>query len=226
MPDFPIAYPTNAPGLSLPGDYNFRRDFSITQNPAGVWSYGWKDDVAGRFQLFRIPRRDLRDVEGRGDYQYFSWCEEAGREPALTYHPGLKPWVHTARDPEVGTDRIWNLTPAIAYLIPTYGEHYRENAWTCIRFTAPRSGAYEFRIQAHSFPQFERFRDTTRTEFTLLRQGTRLDERTLAPDEHMSLIRVVPLAGEETVDLIFHTKPMRGAVSASVALDVEVYRKQ
>jgi hypothetical protein len=224
FPTFPIQYPTNVPGLSLPGDYNLRRDFSITRNPAGVWSYGWKSELAGRFQLFRIPRRDLRDLEDRGDYQQFAWCEEVGREPVLSYTPGpcLLPYVK--RDPKTGRDRTWHLRPAGVSITVTDGQRYPENSWAGIRFTAPRAGTYEFRVQAHALPQFERFQETTRIELIILKGATSIDTRLFAPDEYASLMHSIAMSPEETVEFLCHTRPRRGAQPCpSVELDVEVY---
>jgi hypothetical protein len=225
LPMFPISYPTNASGLSLPGDYNFRRDFSITQNPAGVWSYGWKSDLTGRFQLFRIPRRDLRDIEGRGDYQNFCWCEEVGREPWLIYQPSPQTWVYTARDPKTGKDRTWNLSPALAYLGPTDGEHYRENAWTGVRFTAPQSDSYEFGVGVHSLPQFERFQKITRTEFAVLHHASPVDKHILAPSEQVDLTYTLVLATGDVVEFLCHTPPREKAAPGYIALNIEVNRR-
>jgi len=225
FPSFPVAYPTNAAGLSLPGDYNLRRDFSITENPSGVWRYGTKSEPAARFHRFVIPRRDLRDLEGRGDYQNFSWCEEPGREPAMRYHPGPETWVHVARDPDTGEERTWKFTPAMVYVAVTDGEHYRENAWAGVRFEAPRSGAYEFRVRAHSFPQFARFQKTTRVELAVLKGAVAMETRLLAPDEQAAFQQTITLENQSTVEFLLSTQPQPNAAPSVISLDIEVYHR-
>jgi WD40 repeat protein len=224
FPAFPISYPTNAPGVSLPADYNLRRDFSITENPSGAWTYGTKSELAGQFHRFVIPRRDLRDIEGRGDYQNFSWCEEAGREPALRYHPGPSHWVYTVRDPKTGDERTWNFPPAHVYVVPTDGERYRENMWTGVHFTAPLAGTYEFRVKANSFPQFERHRETTRVELLLLHGTDLLETVILRPDEEVRIAKTILLESQAFFECLLHTQPKQDAGQAVVGLDIEVYR--
>lgn len=223
FPAFPIIYPTNT--LALPGTYNLRRDFSITENPAGVWRYGSKGDLSARFRPFAIPRRDLRDIQGLGDNQHFSWCEEPGREPAFRYHPAPQSWVYAEKDPDSTGSRIWTFTPGMIYVIVTDGQHYRENALAGVSFTAPAAGEFEFRLRAHSFPQFSRFQQTTRAQLTLLHDLNPVETRILAPGDDLTLTRSLVLKRDEAVEFLLHTLPQTNATTSVIELDIEVNQR-
>jgi hypothetical protein len=210
--------------LNLPGDYNLRRDFSITQNPSGPWSYGWKTTWSNEFKRFGIPRRDIRDQEAFGDYQHFSWCEEPGREPTLMYHPGFRAVSIGTRDSDSQAVRTWKFAPACLQLIPTYGGQYRENSHAGVRFSAPEPGRYEFRARFFSFPHFERHQDL-RTEILTVRDGTLLERTLLGPGEQSLMTNMVTLETGATIDFLSHNIEGRDRTSAVIECDIAVYSR-
>ncbi len=109
--------------LSCRADYDAAADFSTTNNPNGVWSYGNSATLGGAFNLFST----------NGTYEgidYWNFNGSQGASP-LVYHNGTA-------SPITYYDSIL-VQPGELALHPGSGS---TDEFTIVRFTAPSAGSY------------------------------------------------------------------------------------
>jgi hypothetical protein len=107
--------------------YDSVKDFSITSNANGVWSYGWTPTLGGTFNLYTVT--DTTSVPGMS-----AWLESG------TYY--IDP-PYVAHNDTSGTICI---LPTVC-IPPTY-LHLHPGAsgqYTIVRWTAPSAGTYDIR---------------------------------------------------------------------------------
>src|SRR6185503_13126297 len=120
--------------------YNIIQDFSATENPSGVWSYGWKETVDGEFHLLTSPRTqadDFGNIWNIWEYQSY------GVQPAFLYFPLTNPGTVTS---EGGVGQY----PPGTLVMATGHESTSQN-FIVLRFTAPSRGLYQISatVQSH-----------------------------------------------------------------------------
>jgi len=123
-------------GLFLPGElsglahagvvYDVAKDFSITSNPNGVWSYGYETSLGSSLQLYDEP---MTEVFGA---------------------PGLQAWLSSQVQASLAPNVFYNSTASDI----TYGGSARlaahsvsfhpgpDGEYSVIRWTAPTAGTY------------------------------------------------------------------------------------
>ena len=69
--------------------YDARTDFSTTQNPNGVWAYGWSADLTGPLHVYA----DFR-TENNGGYHWTDKSIEDSDAPHVSYYPLDVPWQY------------------------------------------------------------------------------------------------------------------------------------
>jgi len=112
-----------APQLRTP-DYDAVRDFSISSNPNGVWSYGWEASLGGTLNLYTLT--DTTTVPGMS-VLYKSGDKWTGGWPVLGHNDTTK--------------QICVLTICIppAYLLLHPGA---SGEYSVVRWTAPSTGKF------------------------------------------------------------------------------------
>lgn len=90
-------------------------------NPSGVWSYGWKEKVTGKFYVAVTPLKDLPNRAG--------WCNASGY-PLLTHN--IRPVAFVAGGPNPIV-----IQPGTLQLHPGLNGEY-----AVLRFQAPAAGTY------------------------------------------------------------------------------------
>ena len=121
---FPQSVPAKSQKNAPAADYDAVRDFSITSNPNGVWSYGWLLSVGSSLNLYTVTD--------------------------TTTFPGLSAWLETGmtmyNPPFVGhndTDttfcyRSFCVPPGYLHLHPGVNDEL-----SVVRWTAPTSGTFQ-----------------------------------------------------------------------------------
>lgn len=104
-------------------DYDAVRDFSITSNPNGVWSYGWQSSLGSPLNLYTVTDS--------------------------TTFPGLSAWLETGMTmyapPFVGHNDTQGTVCYRAFCVPRGYLHIHpgaNNELSVVRWTAPTSGTF------------------------------------------------------------------------------------
>lgn len=107
--------------------YDSVKDFSITANPNGVWSYGWTPTLGGAFNSYTVT--DTTSVPGMS-----AWLESG------TYYSDPPYVAHN------DTEETICIVPSVC-IPPTYLHQHpgASGQYTVVRWTAPSAGAYEIR---------------------------------------------------------------------------------
>jgi hypothetical protein len=133
--------------------YDAAGDFSPTNNPNGVWSYGWSSTLGSAFNL------DVTRQKSDG----LDFWEGPVATPS---EPGLFPYV--SYDPTPGTITYGS---TVHYALGQLGMHPGpQDQYSVIRFTAPHAGTYQL---ATSFYGLD-FVGPTKTDVHVLVDGTPL----------------------------------------------------
>lgn len=107
-------------------DYDAVKDFSITSNPNGVWSYGWTASLGSPLNLYTVT--DTDSVPGMS-----AWLVSG------TYY-GNPPYVaHNDTEQKICKEG-WCVPPSWLHLQPGPGGEL-----TVVRWTAPSDGKFSFR---------------------------------------------------------------------------------
>jgi len=168
--------------------YNIIQDFSATENPSGVWSYGWKETVDGEFHLLTSPRTqadDFGNIWNIWEYQSY------GVQPAFLYFPLTNPGTVTS---EGGVGQY----PPGTLVMATRHESTSQN-FIVLRFTAPSRGLYEISAAVQSHLDGPPSGDT---DFHVVDNGHILFSEFLAPVSGTSFSRQRNLSAGDTIDFV------------------------
>src|SRR4051812_20440338 len=121
---FVLLHPQSGFAQTQPtADYDAVRDFSITSNPNGVWSYGWEKPLGSPLNLYTVTDS--------------------------TTFPGLSAWLETGMSmyspPFVGHNDTQSTLCYLSFCVPPGylhmhpGEHAELSV---VRWTAPTSGTF------------------------------------------------------------------------------------
>ena len=108
-------------GLSQ--SYDLSRDFSLSSNPNGVWSYGYKTTLGGAFTLFGVSRQ----ATDEGGALIDIWSKNSYEDAAI-YHNGSGV---TGR--ALGTEGVY--PPGTVWFLP--GAAGNLDTYCVIRFKVP-----------------------------------------------------------------------------------------
>jgi hypothetical protein len=109
----------------LPTDYDAVRDFSITSNPNGVWSYGWSTVLGGPMTLYATGNGDC--ITGLSDWREVSDCPDVVPQPNLAHNDTGASFCH----------QTFCIPPSLLDLHPGANGEY-----SILRWTAPARGSY------------------------------------------------------------------------------------
>jgi hypothetical protein len=133
-------------------EYDAVRDFSITSNPNGVWSYGWEASLGSALNLYTVT--DVTSVPGIS-----AWLAQGTflRNPPLVAH----------------NDRTSVICPPSTFCVPPeYLDLHPgiNNEVSVVRWTAPTNGNFKIEGAAVGLDQTT----TTTTLYVLLNSGSAL----------------------------------------------------
>jgi hypothetical protein len=109
-------------------NYDLGRDFSLSRNPNGAWSYGSKEFPGGELTLQSYARTEV--VE--------SWEYQAGVWPAIYHNNTTNTLVFDSGRGAYPPGAVWMAA----------GENGTGRNFAAIRFTVPKSGAGDYRVES------------------------------------------------------------------------------
>jgi hypothetical protein len=168
-----------------PTDFDLARDFSLTSNPNGAWSYGWAPTVGGEF----TPITFTQTVTVAGNIPIQSWQLGPSSAPAVFHNGGTNTWLAGQ-----GT-----FPPRATWFHG--GANGAPENFGLIRFTVPpgKGGNYEMvtAVEPHFFPA-----SAGDTDFHIVKNGSELFGQFLAKDQGTSYSNTVVLAEGDTIDFV------------------------
>lgn len=165
-------------------DYNLGRDFSVTSNPGGAWTLGWKQTLPGAFTPVTFVGPGASD----NGVPFYCWSIEQFVLPGFYYYPltntatAVNAWGQGVHPP--GT---------VMYLA---GETAPQN-FGVIRFTAPSSGPFHVAVGVQHYLDGDLAGDT---EFHVHQNGVALLDQFLTPTERTGYTNTLTLAAGDTLD--------------------------
>ena len=165
--------------------YNINRQFSATENPAGAWSYGWKEHLRGDFHLLEFHRTQSDESGTRWHvWEYLTY----GVHPAFIYFPRTN--TSTVFTGDGGQ------YPPGTLVIATGDESTPQN-FVVLRFTARHRGIYRITTAVRSHLDRAPSGDT---DFHVLHNDRFLFQRFLDPASQASFSRLLFLSPGDTID--------------------------
>jgi len=169
---------TNVPPI-IAGDFDAGRDFSAANNPAGVWSYGWKGNLGGNYSNLTVKHSAI--------------LNNGVSVPAWFFASGVAPGVYCNTSGVTGI-----FEGGAAHVEPKTIWYYPgPNSYGVVRFTAPSNGNYQVATAARPVyngpPQGD-------TDFHVLRNGTELFGQFLAAGQSAGFTGILALAANDVVD--------------------------
>jgi hypothetical protein len=161
--------------------YDLSDDFSPTSNPNGVWTFGAKPSLDGILSVF--------GVRGLNPFQY--WQLVANQEPTI-YRNGTSDTITLAGGQGV-------FPPGTVFLYS--GTDGAANGYGVVRFTAPPGGSGEYHVETSVRPVYDGSLQGD-TDFHVVKNGTELFGRFLAPPDQSAYSNTLTLVAGDTVDFV------------------------
>ncbi len=171
---------TNLPPVIF-GDFNPARDFSTNSNPNGVWSYGWKSNIASPLVLLPLTRTGF---DGSG-YPYQIWEPGVGALPGVYFNAGTNTLSSD------GGQGVY--PPGTLWFYP--GNSPRRLG--VIRFTAPSNSNYQVGVAVKAVLAGPSSGDT---DFHLIKNGMEMFGQIVPGSGATSYTNVLHLNGGDVVD--------------------------
>src|SRR6185503_13488625 len=173
----------SAPGFLSAGTHNLARDFSVSSNPNGVWSYGYVPAIGGPFTRMTVPRTNEMPV-----VPIWSWSFDGFSSPDVHYN---------ASSSNVFFADGGVFPPKTLWVSP--GHESSPNAFGVMRFTAPVAGSYRIETSARSY--IDQFSGDS--EFHVARNGVALFTRFLPTGaQSTGYTNTLSLSVGDTVDFV------------------------
>jgi hypothetical protein len=165
-------------------DFNLNRDLSVTSNPGGVWTLGWKETLTGSL----VPVTFVAKGAADNGVPFYCWSIQQFVLPGFYYYP----LTNTATAINAGGQGV-HPPGTIMYLA---GETAPQN-FAVIRFTAPSNGQYRVAVSVRHYLDGNGAGDT---EFHVHHNGQSLLSQFLTPVETTGYTNTLTLAAGDTVD--------------------------
>lgn len=176
---------TNAPPVP-PTSFDLARDFSMTANPNGAWSYGWAPTVGGNFTALAATKV----TAAAPGVSVESWQLTPSLSPSVFQNRGTSTW-------NIGATVV---PPGTVWVNP--GENGRPENYAVIRFKVPAGGAGDYLLRTSVRP-FYAGSPQGDTDFHVLKDGSEIFGQFLSPTEGTGYTNVMALAEGDAVDLVF-----------------------
>ena len=167
-------------------DFDLSRDFSITANPNGVWSYGYETALGSPLVLFQYPKTNFTD----NGVAIWAWEKQAPDVAGVYHNPST-----TQTGVSQGGDA--QIEPKTTYFYP--GRPGFVDNFGVIRFTAPAGGSGTYRLEAQVRPVYNTLQRDT--DFHILRNGAELYGVSLNGSATGRYSNEVALAAGDVIDL-------------------------
>ena len=167
--------------------YDIVADYSTNENPAAVWSYGWKSTLGGAFNLFARHGYDQYPDGAVDDY----WLKPVGGPSAVYHNPGTITITNNGGQGNYPPGTVW------------FGPGYNGAAdnFGVIRFTAPLGGdgVYRLDVSIHTSLDGAIAGDS---DFHVVRNGAEIFAQQVPPNGGASFSRTVSLYAGDTIDFL------------------------
>ncbi len=166
--------------------YSAILDFSATENPSGVWSYGWKEHLRGQFHPLKFPRTQADEA---GTSWHIWEYRTYGVQPAFIYFP----WSNISTVTSEGG--IGQYPPGT--LVLATGDESTPQNFAVLRFTVPSHGRYRIATAVQSHLDGSPSGDT---DFHVLHNNRIVFRRFLPPVSGAFFARPLDLIAGDTID--------------------------
>jgi len=192
---------TQVPTPPSTDSYNLAGDFSPTNNPNGVWSYGAKPNFNGSFSAF--------EIRGLNPFEY--WQLLPGQEPTI-YRNGTSETITIADGQGV-------FPPGTTFLYS--GTDGATNGFGVVRFVVPVGGSSNYFVKADVRPVYDGNIQGD-TDFHVVKNGAELFGRFLAPSERVGYTNVLVLAAGDVVDFMVGRGQDNSGSASGLKIDVAI----
>jgi hypothetical protein len=170
-----------------PGSYDLSRDFSIAANPNGVWSYGWKSDLTGGFNLLPHARTGAFD----------------NGVPVLTWElaQGVHPVVECNDTTNTGSSAGGQLVAPPGTVFCTAGFDGTAQNFGVIRFKVPDQGNGTYKLESAVSCLLDGAASKD-ADYHVVVNGVEAFSQFLAPDSATGYTNTFSLAAGDTVDFM------------------------
>ena len=175
--------PPPPPPPAMHGDFDVSRDFGLTNNPAGAWSYGWKSNFTGSLELLA----DVRTFTADNGIPIRAWERTTYNLPVVAKVLGAA----TA----ISDGGRFTAPGGTVYFAP--GADGTPHNYGVIRFTAPSNGNYRLETAVQQLFDSTRSRDS---DFHVLKDGAELFGAFLGPNTGTNFSPVVALGAGSTLE--------------------------
>lgn len=176
---------TNPPPPVVSDDFDLSRDFSATSNPSSAWSFGWKNAFGSAFNLLTYQ---LGATTANGVPEV-AWALPSYYQPAVYHNPTATTGTGSGG---------WIAPPGAVYVVT--GVNGRPENYAVIRFTAPSNSNYDIRAAVAPMYTGGLAGDV---DFHVLKNGSALFDRFMAPHDTASFSNVVALDSGDTLEFAF-----------------------
>lgn len=166
--------------------HDLARDFSLSSNPNGVWSYGWAGSLQGPFVPMTFSQTTML---GGGRIPFESWQLAEGRIPAIYHNAGS-----VARTTAQGT-----APPGAVWFHP--GDNGSPENYAAIRYTVPPGGGGRHGIVVAVEPNYYP-PSAGDTDFHVTHNGSALFGEFLPVDRGTGYTNSLDLKEGDTIDFL------------------------
>jgi hypothetical protein len=169
------------------GSYDVSRDFSLASNPNGVWSYGWKSNLAGGFTPLPVSR--ILNEDNGVPMEY--WLLADGQMPTIK---------HNATTNTAISDSGQQVMPPGSVIFEAGTDGSPQN-FGVIRFTVPQQGGgtYSLESAVQCYLDGDRSGDT---DYHVVVNGVEVFGQFLPPRSATGYTNTLTLAVRDTVDFM------------------------
>jgi len=169
----------------LPTNYSVSRDFSMALNPNGVWSYGWKSNVTGAFNLFLDSEPGLFDNGIAAEW----WDLASHQVPAIGHNATSEAGISDGGQGDYPPGTVWFVAGF---------DGWPQN-FGAIRFEAPESGDYLLESAVRCYLDGERSSDV---DYHVVVNEAQIFEQFLPPRSAGGFTNALHLGAGDTVDFL------------------------
>jgi hypothetical protein len=168
-------------------EFDLSRDLRIGANPAGAWQFGWKSTLDGRLTLLST---EIHSRASNG-VQIYGWGVSDRESPIIckVIGPGRAE----------STNEQFVATAGTIYIDP--GKSGSVEKFGVARFTVPVAASSSYRVEASVWDGFAGDAQGD-SEFHVLKNGSELFGRLVAPHTVASYTNDIALSDGDTIDFV------------------------
>lgn len=167
--------------------YDLSRDFSVSANPNGVWSYGWKSNIVGNFTRLLVPRTYFVDGAHIED-----WVLAANQIPQVFHNASTN--ITATSDGGLGS-----YPPGVVTIVPGF-DGTAQN-FCAVRFTVPAEGAGTYHLKSAVQNRLNGA-SSTDADYHVVVNGVEVFSQFLSPNSTSRYTNNLSLVAGDTVDFL------------------------